>query len=95
MQLLDAVGENRPDWFDRASCLGIQNDLFFPDRGASTREAKEVCRGCVVRENCLEYALTTVEKFGVWGGKSERERRIIRRQRNRVELSRRRNDRAS
>ena len=49
--------------------------------GGSTREAKEVCRGCVVREDCLEYALANGEKFGIWGGLSERERRKIRRRR--------------
>ena len=38
-------------------------------------------RGCVVREDCLEYALQNGEKFGIWGGMSERERRRIRRQR--------------
>ena len=48
---------------------------------ASTREAKEVCRGCVVREDCLEYALANGEKFGIWGGMSERERRRLRRAR--------------
>ena len=61
--------------------FGVDPDLFFPERGASTREAKEVCRGCVVREECLEYALTNGEKFGIWGGMSERERRRIRRAR--------------
>ncbi|MCB0978093.1 MAG: WhiB family transcriptional regulator [Acidimicrobiales bacterium] len=69
-------------WQDLANCLGVDPDLFFPERGASTREAKEVCRGCVVREDCLEYALTNGEKFGIWGGLSERERRRIRRQRS-------------
>ena len=68
-------------WQDFANCLGVDPDLFFPERGASTREAKEVCRGCVVREECLEYALSNGEKFGIWGGMSERERRRIRRQR--------------
>ena len=68
-------------WQDYANCLGVDPDLFFPERGASTREAKEVCRGCVVREDCLEYALANGEKFGIWGGMSERERRRIRRQR--------------
>src|ERR1700745_3338739 len=68
-------------WQDYANCLGVDPDLFFPERGASTREAKEVCRGCVVREECLEYALSNGEKFGIWGGMSERERRRIRRQR--------------
>lgn len=68
-------------WQDFANCLGVDPDLFFPERGASTREAKEVCRGCVVRDDCLEYALANSEKFGIWGGMSERERRRIRRQR--------------
>jgi WhiB family redox-sensing transcriptional regulator len=68
-------------WQDLANCLGVDPDLFFPERGASTKEAKEVCRGCVVRDQCLEYALANGEKFGIWGGMSERERRRIRRQR--------------
>src|SRR5690606_18251896 len=68
-------------WQDLANCLGVDPDLFFPERGASTREAKEVCRSCVVREECLDYALGTGQKFGIWGGMSERERRRIRRQR--------------
>lgn len=70
------------NWQDGANCLGVDPDLFFPERGASTREAKEVCRGCVVREQCLEFALQNGEKFGIWGGLSERERRRIRRQRS-------------
>lgn len=78
--------ENEPinlerGWQDEANCLGVDPDLFFPERGASTREAKEVCKGCVVRGECLEYALANGEKFGIWGGLSERERRRLRRQR--------------
>lgn len=73
--------ESDRGWQDRANCLGVDPDLFFPERGASTREAKEVCRGCVVRDECLEYALAHGEKFGIWGGMSERERRRIRRAR--------------
>jgi WhiB family redox-sensing transcriptional regulator len=68
-------------WQSQANCMGVDPDLFFPERGASTREAKEVCRGCVVRDNCLEYALDSGEKFGIWGGMSERERRRLRRAR--------------
>ncbi|MEZ5376302.1 MAG: WhiB family transcriptional regulator [Acidimicrobiales bacterium] len=68
-------------WQEFSNCLGVDPDLFFPERGASTREAKEVCRGCVVRGDCLEFALANGEKFGIWGGMSERERRRIRRQR--------------
>ena len=76
-----AEGTDDQSWQLSANCLGVDPDLFFPERGASTREAKEVCRGCIVREECLEYALRNGEKFGIWGGMSERERRRIRRQR--------------
>jgi len=69
-------------WQEYANCLGVDPDLFFPERGASTREAKAVCNGCVVRDDCLDYALTNGEKFGVWGGMSERQRRRIRSQRS-------------
>jgi len=72
-------GGNR--WQERANCLGVDPDLFFPERGASTREAKGVCRGCEVKDECLEYALAHGEKFGIWGGLSERERRRVRRAR--------------
>jgi WhiB family redox-sensing transcriptional regulator len=68
-------------WQEEANCLGVDPDLFFPERGASTREAKAVCAGCEVRVDCLEYALANGEKFGIWGGLSERERRRLRRQR--------------
>ena len=78
---IEPVDEEDRSWQDYANCLGVDPDLFFPERGASTREAKEVCRGCVVREDCLEYALVNGEKFGIWGGMSERERRRLRRQR--------------
>ena len=71
-----------PTWQRSANCLGVDPDLFFPERGGSTREAKEVCRGCVVRKDCLQYALDNSEKFGIWGGLSERERRRLRRRRN-------------
>ena len=81
---IDESGANEAaaeSWQAFANCLGVDPDLFFPERGASTKEAKQVCQGCVVREDCLEYALANGEKFGIWGGMSERERRRIRRQR--------------
>jgi WhiB family redox-sensing transcriptional regulator len=81
MKLAVATDPEDRSWQNYANCLGVDPDLFFPERGASTREAKEVCRGCVVREHCLEYALVNGEKFGIWGGMSERERRRIRRAR--------------
>lgn len=79
--LLHPSGSDGRRWQERANCLGVDPDLFFPERGASTREAKGVCAGCEVRAECLEYALEKGEKFGIWGGLSERERRRLRRQR--------------
>jgi len=69
-------------WYTKANCAGVDPDLFFPERGASVREAKAVCNACAVREECLEYALKTGERFGIWGGMSERERRKLRKQRH-------------
>ncbi len=72
---------NELSWQRLANCLGLDPDVFFPERGASTREAKEVCRGCVVRSECLDFAVDNGERFGIWGGLSERERRKVRRAR--------------
>ncbi len=79
-QMMIPPAEDR-EWQERANCLGVDPDLFFPERGASTKEAKGVCGGCEVKVECLEYALAHGEKFGIWGGMSERERRRLRRQR--------------
>ncbi len=68
-------------WQQEANCRGVDPDLFYPERGESTSSAKKVCRACFVRAQCLEFALENGEKFGIWGGLSERERRRIRRQR--------------
>jgi WhiB family redox-sensing transcriptional regulator len=70
------------DWRGMGNCIGVDPELFFPERGVSTSEPKKVCAGCVVKAECLEYALEAGEKFGVWGGLSERERRRIRQQRS-------------
>lgn len=79
--LFRGSAEEERRWQERANCLGVDPELFFPERGASTREAKAVCAGCAVRLECLEYALRNHEKFGIWGGLSERERRRLRRRR--------------
>lgn len=68
-------------WQDRALCAETDPELFFPEKGGSTREAKQVCRSCEVWAQCLEYALATDQRFGLWGGLSERERRQLKRQR--------------
>jgi WhiB family redox-sensing transcriptional regulator len=66
----------------RAACLGADPSKFFTLRGESTKDAKKVCNSCLAQKACLEYALANNEKHGIWGGKSERERRKIRRQRS-------------
>ena len=70
-------GEGEGDWAERALCAQTDPEAFFPEKGGSTREAKKVCLGCDVRSECLEYALANDERFGIWGGLSERERRKL------------------
>ncbi len=79
----EAVCLKPPEWHARAACLGagIHTNLFFPKRGESTEEAKAICRGCDVQKECLEFALNTIERFGIWGGTSEKERQELRRDR--------------
>ena len=64
-------------WQERSLCAQTDLEAFFPEKGGSTREAKKVCVGCEVRSECLEYALANDERFGIWGGLSERERRKL------------------
>ncbi|MEV6767001.1 WhiB family transcriptional regulator [Nocardia sp. NPDC051030] len=66
-------------WQERALCAQTDPEAFFPEKGGSTREAKRICLGCEVRDECLEYALQNDERFGIWGGLSERERRRLKR----------------
>lgn len=66
-------------WQERALCAQTDPEAFFPEKGGSTREAKRICLGCEVRDECLEYALANDERFGIWGGLSERERRRLKR----------------
>lgn len=80
-KLIEALAVDELSWQDYANCRGADADLFFPERGASTRRAKSICGACEVRGECLEYAIVNGEKFGIWGGMSERERRRVRRER--------------
>ncbi len=66
-------------WQERSLCAQTDPEAFFPEKGGSTREAKKICVGCEVRAECLEYALANDERFGIWGGLSERERRRLKR----------------
>ncbi len=73
LYLLDGDAEEL-GWQERALCAQTDPEAFFPEKGGSTREAKRVCLTCDVRNECLEYALGHDERFGIWGGLSERER---------------------
>ena len=77
---------NIPKWYSKAACNTVlypelNADEWFPERGSSTKKAKAICNQCPVQEPCLEQALQRGERFGIWGGKSERERRAIRKER--------------
>jgi len=74
-ELFDEAPEG--DWQERALCAQTDPEAFYPDKGGSTRDAKRICQGCDVRAECLEYALAHDERFGIWGGTSERERRKL------------------
>ena len=68
-------------WQYNALCAQTDPEAFFPEKGGSTREAKSICAKCPVREQCLEWALEHDERFGIWGGLSERERRKVKKER--------------
>ena len=76
---VDPAEAEEPGWQEQALCAQTDPEAFFPEKGGSTREAKRICSGCEVRAECLEYALSNDERFGIWGGLSERERRRLRR----------------
>jgi WhiB family redox-sensing transcriptional regulator len=71
--------DNPLSWQTDALCAQTDPEAIFPEKGGSTRDAKRICTGCAVRAQCLEYALDNDERFGIWGGLSERERRKLRR----------------
>jgi WhiB family redox-sensing transcriptional regulator len=66
-------------WQDEALCAEIDPEIFFPEKGGSSWQAKRVCRSCPVRAECLDYALTHEDagRYGIWGGYSEHERRRL------------------
>ena len=74
----DWTSEPPEPWMAEALCAEVGPDMFFPEKGGSTKDAKRVCAACDVRLQCLEYALKRDEHFGIWGGVSERDRRKMR-----------------
>ncbi len=74
-------------WRRWSACGGLDPAIFFPPSDDEAGEAKAVCEGCLVRDDCLEYALANREHEGIWGGATERERRRIIRRRRRQALA--------
>ncbi|HEX2051410.1 MAG TPA: WhiB family transcriptional regulator [Actinomycetota bacterium] len=81
----------RLDWQDVAACREYDNVLFFGEEGESELEkqaretrAKAVCQRCPVSEPCLEFAMETNQKYGIWGGLTDKERASLKRRRARA-----------
>lgn len=75
---LPALNGPQP-WMGAAECRDLDPELFYPTQGGDAASAKAVCAQCCVRLECLAYAIDNNERFGIWGGRSERERRRMRR----------------
>ena len=75
-EALAADLDGRP-WAAYAACRGADPDLFFPGEGEDAEAAVRICGGCPVRAECLEWALETRVRYGVWGGTTERDRRRL------------------
>jgi WhiB family redox-sensing transcriptional regulator len=70
-------GAHAPEWMSAAVCASVDPEIFFPEKGGSTAAAKAICVGCPSVAACLAYAIEDRERYGVWGARSERERRKL------------------
>lgn len=68
-----------PEWMSEGICAQIDAEEWFPEKGGSSRAAQAVCATCPVRTQCLQYAVDNSERFGIWGGLTEGQRRKLRR----------------
>lgn len=75
--MLRGFGAQKLRWEGDALCAQVDPEIFFPEKGGSTKEAKSICAKCEVANECLIFALANDERYGVFGGKSERERRAM------------------
>lgn len=66
------------DWMSRAACRGLPPAIFYPEWGEEGTEARAICAACPVRIDCLDHAITTGERFGIWGGLNDKRRRRLR-----------------
>lgn len=72
--LATGAANNETEWQERALCAQTDPELFFPNKGGTPKNAKAVCLACPVRPECLEWALKTGQRYGIWGGMSDRQR---------------------
>lgn len=68
-----------PAWTEQARCAQVDPEIFFPAKGGSLRPARAVCERCPVQAECFDYSIANGEKYGIWGGISEFDRRKLRR----------------
>lgn len=77
--LLSASAITLGPWAGRALCAGSDPEIFFPAHDDQGTEARQICGGCPVRAECLDYAIQADERHGIWGGLDPGERRNLRR----------------
>ena len=78
--MTDPLLNDEGSWTVKANCIGEDTSVFFPGPEDDPKAAIKICNRCVVRDDCLDWAIKTEERFGIWGATSERaRRRIIRR----------------
>ena len=90
-EICDECGHKRrytdtSPWWERAACKGIDIKVFYPQRGNPAKKAKRICATCPVLNTCRAYALVAGERVGIWGGLSEKERRLIRAARGIIDI---------
>jgi WhiB family redox-sensing transcriptional regulator len=77
--LAEAAADTKRSWRARGHCAETDPELFFPPRDGPADEARAICGSCAVRRQCLAYAITADEPYGIWGGLDPGERRNLRR----------------
>lgn len=83
------------EWMALANCIGEDTDLFFPTREGGINSSAErervrkvaaICRECIVKDECLDFAIANNERYGIWGGMSEKRRRYVKAERLGISL---------
>ena len=89
MSMLDT--DEKLEWQEAGECRKLDNIIFFGEEGESELEkqsreahAKSICGRCAVKEPCLEFAMETNQKYGIWGGLTDKERASLKRRRARA-----------